>query len=121
MKHARFRAPMMLLWVAVILLASACQPQQSAPAAGGTQGSAAASGAIKDVPRNRTLIVTPWSDATGPLKNPDNWNMYLSGNSNMRNMGDKTMYEQLFYTNLNTGELIPWQAEGFEYNKDYTV
>jgi peptide/nickel transport system substrate-binding protein len=36
-------------------------------------------------------------------------------------MGSKTIYEALMYTNLNTGELIPWQAESFEYNDDYTV
>jgi len=123
MKHARFRAPLMLIMVAVMVFISACQPQQGAPAAsgGGAQSSAAASSGIKDVPRNRTLIVTPWSDSTGPLKNFDNWNMYLSGNQTLRHMGGKTMYEQLFYTNLNTGELIPWQAEKYEYNKDYTV
>ena len=35
-------------------------------------------------------------------------------------MGVKGIYEALFYTNLNTGELIPWQAESYTYNDDFT-
>ena len=35
-------------------------------------------------------------------------------------MGLKGIYEALFYTNLNTGELIPWQAESYTYNDDFT-
>jgi peptide/nickel transport system substrate-binding protein len=35
-------------------------------------------------------------------------------------MGSKTIYEALMYTNLNTGELIPWQATSYAYNDDFT-
>ena len=35
-------------------------------------------------------------------------------------MGLKGIYEALFYTNLNTGELIPWQGESYTYNADFT-
>jgi peptide/nickel transport system substrate-binding protein len=35
-------------------------------------------------------------------------------------MGLKGILEALFYTNLNTGELIPWQAESYKYNDDFT-
>ncbi len=73
-----------------------------------------------DVPRNRTLVITPWSDRTGPLTNPENWHIYQTGNNNQRQMGSKTIFEALMYTNLNTGELIPWQAESYEYNDEYT-
>lgn len=123
MSRAAIRAPilMMLISILVALLASCTPPQQGggeAPSAGGSSGASEATG--EGPARNRTLVVTPWSDATGPLSNPENWNVYQTGNSNQRNMGDKTVYEQLFYTNLNTGELIPWQAETFEYNDDYT-
>ena len=31
-----------------------------------------------------------------------------------------TVNESLFYTNFNTGEIIPWQGERWEYNNDYT-
>ncbi len=40
--------------------------------------------------------------------------------NNQREMGLKGIYEALFYTNLNTGELIPWQGESYEYNDDFT-
>src|SRR5262249_55930482 len=109
MNRARLRVPIGLLLMAVLLAVTSCQPQQAGSTAQGTS-----------VPRNRTLVMTPWSDTTGPLKNPENWNIYLTGNSNLRVVGLETVFEALMYTNLNTGELIPWQAESFEYNKEFT-
>lgn len=74
-----------------------------------------------DVPRERTLVITPWG-AIPEIRNPENYNIYLSGAYNhQRESGDKTIYEALMYTNLNTGEIIPWQAESFTYNDNYTV
>ena len=74
-----------------------------------------------DVPRKDTLIITPW----GPqpeIKNPNNFNVYpASGYNHQREIGDKTIYEALMYTNLNTGELVPWQAESYKYNDTFTV
>jgi peptide/nickel transport system substrate-binding protein len=110
MQRTSLRASVTLLVALTMLVLVACQPAQQ-------QASAVQDG---EVPRNRTLIITPWSDTTGPLRNPDNWNFYLSGNSNLRHMGGKTNFEALMYTNLNTGELVPWQAETFEYNEDFT-
>jgi len=81
---------------------------------------AAAPGQIKDIPRNRTLIITPWGNQT-ELSNPTNWNIYINSTYNpQREIGDKTMFEALMYTNLNTGQQIPWQAESYKYNADYT-
>jgi hypothetical protein len=55
------------------------------------------------------------------IPNPDNWNIYASvGYNHQREMGLKGIYEALFYTNLNTGELIPWQGESYTYNADFT-
>ena len=34
--------------------------------------------------------------------------------------GTYGLFEALFYTNLNTGELIPWQAESYKLSSDYT-
>ena len=76
--------------------------------------------ALKKVPREKTLVVTPWSDTTGPLKNAKDWHIYQIGNKNQREIGHKTVFEALMYTNLNTGELVPWQATSFEYNDDFT-
>jgi peptide/nickel transport system substrate-binding protein len=94
-----WRAPHLLLVLAVVL--SAC-------------------GGGGDVPRNRTLIVSPWGNHV-EIRNPENYNIYLStGYNHQRESGDKTVYEALMYTNLNTGEIIPWQAESFSYNETYT-
>jgi peptide/nickel transport system substrate-binding protein len=81
----------------------------------------AAQGELPEVPRNRTFIFSPWQ-FWNELPNTDNWNIYNQGPAynNQREMGLKGVYEALFYTNLNTGELIPWQAESFEYNADFT-
>jgi len=100
MRYTRSRLLFSLLCIGVMLFITACQPQQG------------------DVPRDRTLIITPWG--YGPLSNPENWHIYQTGNQNQRQMGSKTIYEALMYTNLNTGELIPWQAESFTYNDAYT-
>ena len=41
--------------------------------------------------------------------------------NHQRESGDKTIYEDLMYTNLNTGEIIPWQADSFKYNDTFTA
>jgi peptide/nickel transport system substrate-binding protein len=108
----------------LVALIASCTPSQPAggdAGAGTSSGESGSTAATGDGPaRDRTLVVTPWSDRTGPLANPENWNVYQTGNGNQREMGNKTVFEDLFYTNLNTGELIPWQAETFEYNDDFT-
>ena len=71
-------------------------------------------------PRERTLIITPWG-AVPQIGHPEIYNIYQTSTYNhQREAGDKAMYEALMYTNLNTGEIIPWQAESFKYNDDYT-
>jgi peptide/nickel transport system substrate-binding protein len=117
MQLTRYRTPLTLLLCLIWLMLSACAP--AAPASQEQAQPADAAAQTGDVPRNRTLIVTPWY--YGALTNVDNWHIYQTGNSNQRESGSKTIYEALMYTNLNTGELIPWQAESFEYNDDYTV
>lgn len=73
---------------------------------------------VADVPRNETLVLTPWF---GPaqLANAENWNPYLTSVAHQRDAMQHTVNEALFYTNLNTGELIPWQAESYEYAPDF--
>jgi peptide/nickel transport system substrate-binding protein len=99
--------PLTFLLIAGVLLLNSCS---YIPGLGG--GS--------DVPRERTLILTPWGSVP-EIKNPENYNIYQSGAYNhQRESGDKTIYEALMYTNLNTGEMIPWQAESFAYNDAFT-
>src|SRR6187397_2685452 len=83
-------------------------------------GGAVSAQDVKDVARNRTLILTPWGDQPAQLANVDNWNPYLPTVTHQRDAMQFTVNEALFYTNLNTGELIPWQAESYEYNDDFT-
>jgi peptide/nickel transport system substrate-binding protein len=75
---------------------------------------------IGQVPRERTLVMTPWGDRPGPFANIENFNPYLISVDHERNIGHMTYNEALFYTNMNTGELVPWQAESYELNDDFT-
>jgi len=98
--------------------AAAAQPT-TAPAA--PAPTVAAAGAVQDVPRNKTLVVTPWGKGV-EIVNPNNINIYLTSSWNhQREITDKTVFEDLMYTNLNTGEIIPWQAESFNYNDTFTA
>ncbi len=74
-------------------------------------------GALRDVPRNRTLVITHWSDSYRTQHdNVENFNWWLPGNSHARHASEKGLIEFLFYTNLNEGNIIPWLGESFEYN-----
>ncbi len=75
---------------------------------------------VADVPRENTLVLTPWGDQPAQHPNVDNWNPYLISVVNRRNAMHVTVNEALFYTNLNTGELVPWIGERFEYADDFT-
>jgi ABC-type transport system substrate-binding protein len=74
---------------------------------------------IKDVPRERTLISQGW-DFYNQVPSPTNFSPYIGILLHQRNSLHYTVSEFLFYTNYNTGELIPWQAESFAYNDDKT-
>jgi peptide/nickel transport system substrate-binding protein len=74
-------------------------------------------GALRDVPRNRTLVITHWSDSYRTQHdNVENFNWWLPGNSHARHASEKGLVEYLFYTNLNEGNIIPWLGESYEYN-----
>lgn len=74
---------------------------------------------VADVPRNETLVLTPWGDQPAQFANIDNWHPYLTSVTHQRDVMQYTVNEMMFYTNLNTGELIPWQAESYELSDDY--
>ena len=78
----------------------------------------AASGfAQSETPREETLII-----AMGPQKeDPTFWNM-TSWTGADRSQGlHQYVYEYFFYENLQTGEYIPWLAESYKYNADFTA
>ena len=90
------------------------EPAKEAPAEDNAPASAKD---VKEVPRNRTLVFTGWSDYYKTQHdNVENFNSWLPGNQHSRHAMNKGLTEYLFYTNLNNGELVPWIGESFEYN-----
>lgn len=56
-----------------------------------------------------------------PIQDPTNMNM-TNWSANRANTGlHQVAYEYFFYSNLQTGEFIPWLATGYEYNSDATA
>lgn len=51
---------------------------------------------------------------------PSNLNVY-AGADRSRSGIHQLVYEYFFYQNLQTGEYIPWLAESYEYNNDFTA
>src|SRR4030095_9117936 len=115
-----------MLLTAVMMVTAACttaaptaapQPTQppaaaeatatTAPAAEATKAEEAATsapaqgGAVKDVPREKTLIVTTWYFGN-QLQGFDNYNIYMNGGAQRDLGGNKGIYENLMYTNMNT-------------------
>ncbi len=75
-------------------------------------------GPLKEVPRNRTYIVA--STVDGPvLTNVNNANFYGPG-VDLRN-GMMYAAEPLFWYNFFKDEHIPWLAESYAYNDDFTA
>jgi peptide/nickel transport system substrate-binding protein len=57
---------------------------------------------------------------SGRFDDAQNMNIYAPGVSRS-NLGlHQVIYEYFFYNNLQTGEFIPWLAESYQYNNDYT-
>ena len=73
---------------------------------------------IANVPREKTLVVAHQTEAPN-YRNVGMANPYSINNEDIRG-SILNMFEPLFYYNSNEAELIPWLAEGFEYNDDYT-
>ena len=73
---------------------------------------------IKAVPRERTMIHVGWSAGAPTLTAPQNANWFALG-ADTRN-GQMYQFEPLFFYNMFKGEHIPWLAESFAYNSDFT-
>ena len=77
---------------------------------------------LKNVPRNRTLVLDCAENGPcgGQIKDYDSFNPYLAGTTSRT--GSNFLYEPLYYYNAFVEEdnLIPWIATGHEYNDDYT-
>jgi len=73
---------------------------------------------IAVVPRNRTLISQGW-DFHNQVPAPTNFSPYAGVLLHQRNSLHYSVNEMLFYTNHNTNEIVPWQAESFAYSADF--
>ena len=57
----------------------------------------------------------------GRIADPTNLNIYAPGVSRSGTGLHQMIYEYFFYQNLQTGEYVPWLAESYEYNDDFTA
>jgi peptide/nickel transport system substrate-binding protein len=55
------------------------------------------------------------------VQDPTNLNIYAPGVSRSDTGLHQLVYEYFFYYNLQTGEFIPWLAESYKYNADFTA
>ncbi|HEY8447023.1 MAG TPA: ABC transporter substrate-binding protein [Thermomicrobiales bacterium] len=92
----------------IVALLSLILAASIAPMAGSAQTTA---------PREETFKI-----AIGArIADPTNLNLYAPGVSRSDTGLHQLIYEYFFYYNLQTGEFIPWLAESYEYNDDFTA
>ncbi len=71
---------------------------------------------VKEVPRNRTLILM-WAGQEGRYVDHELWNPYAVG-ANHQN-GPGIFYEPLYFYSAFADKWIPWLAESHEYSPDF--
>jgi len=91
-------------------VAATATPKPAAP-------TAAPSGALKPVPRNRTLI-TSFQGQEGKWLTPEAWNPYNLGTTHQD--GLQVIYEPLAFYSAMADKEILWLAESYQYNADFT-
>jgi peptide/nickel transport system substrate-binding protein len=97
----------------LLAVSAAAAPASAAPA-----GSVRAQ-QIPDVPRNRTLIMAGLGgEHYGGFTDLGNYNSFTPGLS--RSGWYQAGTEGLFYYNMLGDDFIPWLAESYQYNPDYT-
>jgi peptide/nickel transport system substrate-binding protein len=57
----------------------------------------------------------------GRIADPTNLNIYSPSVSRSNTGIHQLIYEYFFYNNLQTGEFVPWLAESYQYNADFTA
>src|SRR5438094_10010044 len=97
----------------LLALSAAATPALGAPVA------SASAQQIPDVPRNRTLIMAGLGgEHFGGFTDLGNYNSFSPTIS--RSGWTQAETEGLFYYNMLGDDFIPWLAEGYQYNADYT-
>ncbi len=122
-------------WAGLGLLAAACgggsaepaaspaaqaepTPTEALPMLPGSEVRPQAPIVLKEVPRNRTLIVN-YGGAGGQFTNQGVTNPWSTLGYNHQE-GNALLWEPLFYYSVFADKEIPWLAERGEYNADYT-
>ncbi|MEA2523087.1 MAG: peptide/nickel transport system substrate-binding protein [Thermomicrobiales bacterium] len=72
---------------------------------------------VKDVPRNRQLVLR-WGGVDGRHADFDLWNGYPVGANHQNGLG--LLHEPLAFYSAFADKMIPWLAESWEYNADFT-
>ncbi|MDE2814839.1 MAG: ABC transporter substrate-binding protein, partial [Gemmatimonadota bacterium] len=79
-------------------------------------------GALKKVPRNRTLIIdcAEANTCAGQIQDYNSFNPFIPGG--ISRIGFNFLYEPLYFFNAyeENSELVPWIAESHHFNEDYT-
>jgi peptide/nickel transport system substrate-binding protein len=78
---------------------------------------ATAAGAIKDVPRNRTLVTVRDGGTDGKFVEHELWSPYVIGSNPQ--LGGNIIYEPLAFYSAFADKEILWLAEGYSYSPDY--
>ena len=70
-----------------------------------------------EVSRDKTLVI---ENISVRVTTPENYNPLARGT--LRHAGlQQVGYESLFYYNYETGEIVPWLAESYQYSDDFSV
>ena len=95
----------------------AAEPAAAATTAPAEAGAGAAAAGVKEVAREKTLVIT-FNGGEGGFTDVGVAGMYAAGGSGHRSIPGS--YEPLFYYSAFADEVIPWLAESAEYNADFT-
>jgi peptide/nickel transport system substrate-binding protein len=99
---------------AAITLLALAAPTTVAAAVPAAQG-----GQLREVPRNRTLIMAGLGgEHPGGFTDVDNYNIWVPGFS--RSGYSNVAAQPLFYYNMMKDEFIYWNGESYQYNSDFT-
>lgn len=120
--HPEMRRIVMAKWIVLLAIVSIVIVGCAAPA---PEGAATGSEAVTeesaamdsgDVPREETLVIA--TEGTNTISGPENFNPFVSGSVGTGH-GQSVILESLYYLNYETGEMMPWLAEGHEFSEDF--
>ena len=91
------------------VVTATAEPTATPPAAAGTEG-------LRDVPRDRTLVIA----IGGQQLDPANMNLLSGGGlSRIRTFSNNSWLEFLFYFGHHDGKVRPWLAKDWQYNDTF--